>query len=120
MEKENVIKIDKFQIKNMINNIEGSENNELEYEVLISTIKFIYQHSEKEFEDPIASIMPNSDLADLFSHNRSRFAAAFVDIINYWNLVLYEDEIPNKNEFETFPKVNDLLVFIEQKIRENS
>jgi len=91
--------------------------NKLAFDILFSITKFIYLHMEIKPEHMFDSIKVLSSTEELFKKDRARFAAAFVDIVQHWKLgPLPEEEIPMDCEFETFPTVEHLCVFVEEKI----
>jgi len=103
-------------VKNKLNKTIKKEH-EIDFEILVSIIKFIYIHMENRPNDIFENITPVSMTQELFKGDRNRFAAAFVDMIEYWNLgPLPEEEIPMDEEFERYPTVEDLCMFVDEKI----
>jgi len=103
-------------MKNKLNKKMAMENG-LAFDILFSITRFIYLHMEVKPEHMFDSIKVLSSTQELFNNDRARFAAAFVDLIQHWELgPLPEEEIPMDREFEMFPTVEHLCIFVEEKI----
>lgn len=110
-----VYNFEKKMIKNVINKKMGFGR--LEYEILLTAMKYIYTYMERELEDPIGEIHPASSTEELFDGNNQRFAYAFIEISKYWEIEFENlSEIPFNREFEAFPTVESLCLFFEDKI----
>lgn len=104
--------------KNMQKKVKKEES--IEMDILLSVMKEIYMHMVEQPDDIFDAIDIASKTEDLLSHDRSRFAAMFVGLVEYWNIgPLSEEEIPMDEEFERFPTVEDLCVFIDEKLTKN-
>ena len=110
-----IINFEKLAIKKLVKNRLAVD--EMKMEILITVIRFVYAYVEKELNDPLEAINPQADLYDLYDGDRFRFAHTFVELIKYWEIgeINWQD-LPYENEFENFKKVEDLCVFIEEKI----
>jgi hypothetical protein len=110
----------KNYIKNKLNKKMEAEKT-LAFEILFSITKYIYLHMEIKPEHMFETITVSASTSELFNDNRGRFATAFVELIEHWNLgPLPEEEIPMDKEFETFPTVEDLCLFVEEKLTKKS
>lgn len=110
-----IINFEKLTIKNIVNKQLGFS--QLEFEILLTVIRYLYAYMEKELDDPIDEIHPHASIEELFGGNRERFAHAFVELLKYWELdSITWNEIPLNKGFETFKKVEDLCLFVEEKL----
>ena len=113
-----IINFEKAKIKNLINKFVQDKGMLLESEILFSVIQFVFLHSDENVvQEPFEDLGPDVELEHVFGGNRTRFAAAFRDLVNYWELTLFDEEIPENKEFETFTTMVDLCEFIDQKVK---
>lgn len=112
-----IINFEKLTIQNIVNKQLGFQ--QLEFEILLTVIRYVYTYMEQQLEDPIEHIHPKCLLEELFEGNAQRFAYAFAELLKYWEISeLSWDEIPLNKEFETFRTIEDLCLFLERKISE--
>lgn len=112
-----IINFDKLTIKNVVKKQFGV--NQLEFEILLTVIRFLYAYMEDEMDDPIEQINPNASIEDLFNGDRERFANSYVELMKYWEITdIGWNEIPLNKEFEMFRKVEDLCLYVERKVME--
>lgn len=117
MKMAKVINFEKLAIQNIVNKQLGFQ--QLEFEILLTVIRYVYAFMDKELDDPIEHIHPKCRLDELFEGSRERFAHAFTELMNYWEIDnLSWDEIPIHQEFEKFKTVEDLCLFLESKVIE--
>lgn len=110
-----IINFEKLTIQNIVNKQLGFQ--QLEFEILLTVIRYVYAYMQKELDDPIEYIHPKSRLDELFEGDQTRFAYAFAELIRYWEIEMESiKEISLKKEFEIFETVEDLCLFLEQKI----
>lgn len=110
-----VYDFEKVFIKNVIKKYTGSE--EQNSEIYLTVLKFIYANIKKTMEDPMEEMSLDSSLKELFEGSRIRFAATFSSLVQYWELnPLSSEDIPRNNEFERFPTVKELCIFIKEKL----
>lgn len=112
-----IINFEKLAIQNIVNKQLGFQ--QLEFEILLTVIRYVYAYMDQELEDPIEHIHPKFRLDELFEGDTQRFAYAFAELLKYWEIKdLSWDEIPLNKEFETFRTIEDLCLFLERKIME--
>ena len=111
-----IINFEKMRMRNLLKKHTSNNSELLESEILLSVIRFIYNHSEV-VENPFDEIQPNASLHKLLSGNSARFAAVFVDLVKYWEIgPLNKSEIPYDSEFKEFETVEHLCIYVHEKL----
>lgn len=120
--KQRVIKMTKIYnfekslVKRVIKKFMGIDS--LETEIYLTVIKFVHLYMELELEDPLAEIKIDDSLEKLFGGDPTRFAKAFVDLVEYWELgPLSEQDIPIGQEFKYYRTIEDLCLFVDGKLK---
>lgn len=112
-----IIDFEKLTIKNMIDKHLGF--NQMEFEILITVVKYLYAYMDIDLNDPIDEIHPNAYTSDLFEGDSTQFLQALFSLFKYWDLLEeVKEDFPINNEFEVFSTVEELCLFIEEKIIE--
>jgi hypothetical protein len=111
-----IINFEKLTINKMVE--KNFAFNQLEFEILLTVIKFIYAYIPAEFDRPMEQIQPTSNIEMLFEGDSIRFLNAFAKLMNYWEITsVVEEELPEGKELNTFETIEDLCVFVEGKVR---
>lgn len=112
-----IINFEKMSVKKAVNDRLGFD--QLEYEILVTVMRYIYAYMEEEVVNPIETIHPKASIAELLGNDRQRFAHVYVDLMKYWELENVEwEEIPMDKEFEVFDTVESLCVYLDKKVTE--
>ena len=92
-------------------------NDEIEYEIAITVAKYIYNYMQEKFEHPLDVITFHASTSELFKGDRNRFTAALLQILEYWDIDLEDEPIKLfDEEFEVFPTVESVCLFIEEHV----
>ncbi|WP_101843694.1 hypothetical protein [Halobacillus sp. Marseille-P3879] len=111
----NVYNFEKFKSKKEIRKV-TQEN--IVYEIYLTTVKYVLRYSIFESEDLEKPITTESSLNYLFNGSPERFSKAFNGLADYWNIDIDSTGLyPTGKEFQVFPTVGHLCIFIEGKIK---
>ncbi|MFC7321351.1 hypothetical protein [Halobacillus campisalis] len=89
----------------------------LVYEIYLTTIKYVKKHGVFQPEHLGDHITTDTSLKVIFNEDEEIFNKTFHELIKYWEINL--DAVQTSlfdNNFENFPTVGDLCVFIEKEI----
>lgn len=90
---------------------------EVEFEIALTVAKYIYAYMQEKFDDPLDVITFNASTSQLFKGERNRFTAALLEIFEYWEIDITEENVELfDNEFELFPTVEEICSFLERRV----
>ncbi|WP_173916667.1 hypothetical protein [Halobacillus sp. Marseille-Q1614] len=88
------------------------------YEIYLTTIEYVHKHRSPDYTPPGDYLSTSADLHAVFNGESCRFARAFSELVEYWNIEINPvEDYPLGSEFEHFPTVGHLCEFIERRLR---
>ncbi|WP_062513245.1 hypothetical protein [Halobacillus sp. KGW1] len=83
-----------------------------------SVVHYVHMYIEPQYEEPFEHLTTNICVPELYKYNKGKFLETFASLLAYWNIEPHpESDIPRGEEFNYFPTIGHLCVYIEKRVK---